>query len=403
MIHSPVVLGILLAGLVLLLMKQRWLKWAPVPFWCYFLPMLAATAGLIPHESSLYLFGSKQLLPVCLILLLIETDLPALRKLSGSAIGVMLAGCVGTMAGGLISFWIYRRWLPDGSWAAIGALTGSWTGGSANMLAVKEALNMPDSLLGPLVIVDAAVAYSWMALLIYSAKWETTWGKIVRRGEDERASEGLSGHGPRVVASGSEGLPIVQSRSLGGTSGPAISSPSGDFILLIGLSIALSISAQKIAQRLPILGNGFSATTWTILLVTALGLMLSATPLRKQAGTRTAAAAQFLLYLLLTTIGARADLASVFQTPVFLAVGLTWIVIHGLILFSAGRFLFRAPLGLVAAASQANIGGTVSAPMVGAAFSPAMATIGLLMAILGNLLGTYLGVCTALIARKFAG
>ena len=110
-------------------------------------------------------------------------------------------------------------------------------------------------------------------------------------------------------------------------------------------------------------------------------------------------AGTFLLYIVLISLGARANLRAVAQAPVFIAMGLTWIAIHGLLLFAAGRWLFRAPLGLIAAASQANIGGTVSAPIVGAAYHPELATAGLLMAVLGNVIGTYLGLLTAWTAR----
>ena len=66
----------------------------------------------------------------------------------------------------------------------------------------------------------------------------------------------------------------------------------------------------------------------------------------------------------------------------------------------AGYFL-KAPLKLIATASQANIGGPVSAPIVGATYQREMAGLGLLMAILGNVLGTYLGLLTAALARHF--
>ena len=42
----------------------------------------------------------------------------------------------------------------------------AWTGGSANMIAVKEALAVPDAVFAPMVIVDTVVPYLWMGLLI---------------------------------------------------------------------------------------------------------------------------------------------------------------------------------------------------------------------------------------------
>ncbi len=135
-----------------------------------------------------------------------------------------------------------------------------------------------------------------------------------------------------------------------------------------------------------------------MLIVTTAALLLSLTPLRKLEQAGASRLGTLALYLLLASIGARADLRAILQTPVFLALGVTWIGIHGLLLLAVGRLL-RAPLGLIAAASQANIGGVISAPMVGAAFSAPLAGAGLLMAILGNVVGTSLGLGTALAAR----
>ncbi len=353
--------------------------------------MLASSAGWIPREAPLYTFASKQLLPVCLVLLLIGTDLGSLARLGPSAIRIMLAGAGGTILGGAAAFFLYHRWLPSGSWGAVGALTGSWIGGSANLLAVKEALGVPDALVGPIILVDAMIAYSWMGLLIAASAWQERWDR----------SLGLE---PLEVAPGFTGR-------LGRHGGPAELScepclrperqkrieKAGAAILL---SIVLSLAAQDIAARLPEL-PGFSASTWTILLVTTAALALSATPLRRLEEAGISKIGTWALYGLLITIGARAHFQAILDAPVFLALGLTWILIHGLCLLAAG-WVWRVPLGLMATASQANIGGTVSAPMVGAAYSSELAGVGLLMAVLGNLLGTYLGLLTASLLRAFS-
>ena len=57
--------------------------------------------------------------------------------------------------------------------------------------------------------------------------------------------------------------------------------------------------------------------------------------------------------------------------------------------------LLRAPVFFFGAASQACLGGYSSAPVVAAIYEPAMAPLGLLLAVLGNLAGTYLGLFTA--------
>jgi len=73
----------------------------PPLVWAYFLPMLSTTAGILPDESALYRAMARYLL--------------------------------------------FRPWLPPDAWKAMGALTGTWIGGSANLLAVGTTLGLsPD-------------------------------------------------------------------------------------------------------------------------------------------------------------------------------------------------------------------------------------------------------------------
>lgn len=355
----------------------------PVPFWCYFLPMVGAALGLIPHADPLYGFLSRCLLPACLVLLLLGADLPAIARMGPLALAMMLAGSAGTVLGGLAAFFLYKRWLPEGTWGAVGALAGSWIGGSANLLAVKEALRLPDALVGPIILVDAAVAYTWMGLLLWSSGLQNTWDQAVRR---PRGSQDACRPQRGRLRSSSD-LALASDEAPGRTM-PARSSeamltprPPPGLIPVVVLAILISVMAR-----------------WNILLVTTAALALSMTPLRKLAESGGSGAGTFFLYVLLCSIGARGDLAAVGQAPVFLLLGGTWILIHGAVLLAAGR-LCRAPLGLIATASQANIGGPISAPIVGATFSKPLAGVGLLMAILGNVLGTYIGLAVALAAR----
>ena len=104
------------------------------------------------------------------------------------------------------------------------------------------------------------------------------------------------------------------------------------------------------------------------------------------------------LYLLLTTLGAQADLRAVLDAPIFFLVRAVWFAFHAVILFLGGRLL-RAPMFLIATASQANIGGVVSAPIVASVYQPSLAPVGLLLGVLGNILGLYAGLVSAALLR----
>jgi len=62
-------------------------------------------------------------------------------------------------------------------------------------------------------------------------------------------------------------------------------------------------------------------------------------------------------------------------------------LVHIVVLLLVAK-LIKAPFFFVAVGSQANVGGAASAPIVASAFSPALAPVGVLLAVLGYAVGT---------------
>jgi uncharacterized membrane protein len=336
--------------------------------------MAASTAGLLPTESSLYGFLSRFWLPFCLALLLMPVNLRSLAGLGVPALKIMGAAAAGILGGALAAYGLFHRLLPADSWKAIGALSGSWTGGSANMLALKEALSVPDALMAPIIVMDALFAYSWMALLVL-----------------------LSSAQDRFDRWNGASLPPIADADAGRTTGPSLPFPAA-----LASAAALALVCVGAGDLLPVLGSVVSHATWAIFLVTTGGLALSATGRFSGGSEKLEKWGTVFLYILLASLGARARLTALRDAPAFLAVGAVWILFHGVVLFAAGKW-FKAPLALMATASQACVGGVVSTPLVAAVYRPALAPLGLLLAVLGNALGTYLGFAAAHACRLLFG
>ena len=96
------------------------------------------------------------------------------------------------------------------------------------------------------------------------------------------------------------------------------------------------------------------------------------------------------------------NLKEVFQNLGLFAVGLVWMLMHVTVLLITAKVI-RAPFFFVAVGSQANVGGAASAPVVASAFSPALAPVGALMAVLGYALGTYGAILCAELMRLASG
>ena len=130
----------------------------------------------------------------------------------------------------------------------------------------------------------------------------------------------------------------------------------------------------------------------------ALGLVGSFTPLRNLEGVGASRIGAFFLYLLVASIGAKAQFAQIFDSVSILMVAALWIAFHALAMLIVQRLL-RAPTFFMAVGSQANIGGAASAPIVASAFHPSLAPVGALMGVAGYVMGTYAGLACAFLLK----
>ena len=130
------------------------------------LPILGHT--LIPNKSIIYTGLSQYALPVFIVLMLIKVNIPAIVKVMGKGVLVMLMGTAGVMVGGVVSYVLVHGWLPDDSWKGVGTLAGSWIGGTANMLAAKEILGASETQFTLAIVADNVIYIVWLPLLLMS-------------------------------------------------------------------------------------------------------------------------------------------------------------------------------------------------------------------------------------------
>lgn len=149
------------------------------------------------------------------------------------------------------------------------------------------------------------------------------------------------------------------------------------------------------------LNSLLSGFFWLVVFATTIGLLLSFTKARQLDGIGASRWGSVFIYILVATIGMKMNLGEIYKNLGLFAIGIVWMAIHvGLLLLVA--YLIRAPFFFVAVGSQANVGGAASAPVVASAFSPALAPVGVLMAVLGYALGTYGALICAFLMRAVA-
>ncbi|MCX5681561.1 MAG: DUF819 family protein, partial [Candidatus Omnitrophica bacterium] len=352
---------------------KKHLSFFPSVFWIYFLPMLCSSLGLLDSKSPIFSLITNHFLPASLILLLMCVDIKAIIHLGRTALGMFLIGSLGIMAGTVLVFALFKGIVGPQFWGGFGALSGSWTGGSANMIAVKEALSTPNDVFLPMVVVDTVVPYTWMAFLILMVGWEKVFDPWNRARTD-------------LLTEFNKKVNFVPLKSFSGWQGKQV-------LLILIIGMMGSALAGFLGKGLPEIQGVVSVYAWVIIIASFLGIGLSFTRCRNLESYGASRIGTWILYFVLTSIGAKASLANLGSACVLILAGFCIVLVHAVFMLVGARLL-RAPLFLVAIASQANIGGVASAPMVAACYQPSLAPVGLLLAVLGNIIGTYCGIVT---------
>lgn len=354
----------------------------PSLVFCYFLPTTLTTLGVLPAESPVYDWIKTYLLPASLMLLILALDVPGIIRLGPKALIMMIAGTAGVVIGAPIALWLFSSLVPPDTWQGMSALSGSWIGGGANMVALAQAAGTSPSMFGMMVIVDVTVANIWMGVLLYLA------------GQQQRID--------RITGADTSAIEDLQRRVAEFTAKTTRVATLTDLLLIVSVGFG-GMWLATLAARWTAPATGiFDATIWKFILVTALAAALSFTPVRRLEGAGASRIGSLMLYLLIASIGAHADFTQMKEAPVLVAVGAVWMLCHIAVLLTVA-WLIRAPIFYVAIGSQANIGGAASAPIVASAFHPSLAPVGVLLAILGYVLGTYAGLVAMALLRSVAG
>lgn len=345
-------------------------RWLPIPLWCYTLPIAAVKIHFLPDQPAAYKAFTSGLLPFALACLLLGADLPAVARVGWKALSAAVIGAAGILAGALIGLGLLHHHLPDEAWKGASALTATWTGGTMNLVAMQSLLRIPDAVFAPLIVVDAAIAYSWMALLVALSAHQDKFNQWL------------------AIAPSNSNRPDPDPLPLG----------SSSVLICVLLVAGLAAFSYLLAPYLPVCSLISSKTGWVVLLITTTTLLASLIPWARAQGQAGNRLGYPCLYVVLAATGAQANFGSLSTVPLWIVLGLIVAATHAVFLLIAGRFL-KIPLGLLATASQANIGGVVSAPLVGAVYSQSLVPVGLVLAMAGNALGTYLGLLAASLAH----
>ncbi len=404
--NDIVVFGLIAATLGVIF----WLASGPTPFWkkffawvpalllCYFIPAIYNTTGLIDGENSaLYNpVASRVLLPAALVLLTLSVDLKGILKLGPKLLFVFAAGTFGIVLGAIVAFqlleWFWPAAVAGDTWKGMAALSGSWIGGGANMVAIREIYEVDATLFGQFAVVDVAIASLWMAVLLVLANRAQQID--AKSGADTRAIDEMKQRIADYEAANAR-IPSLTDLMV------IIAVAFG----IVGLAHAIATPASGWFKANVAWAGQFSLDApfvWVIVISTLAGLLLSFTPARKLENAGASKLGTVFLYFLIACIGMQMNFLHLANRPELIVIGLIWMSTHILVLWFAAR-LVKAPLFYFAVGSQGNIGAAASAPVVAAAFHPSLAPVGVLLGTVGYATGTVVAYGLGQVLRMMAG
>lgn len=352
----------------------RLFQFFPPLIFIYLVPIVLTNRQVLPAKSPVYDSIQNLILPMMLVLLLINVDVRGAVRVMGRGIGVMLFGSLGVIVGAPIGFLAVRSWLGPDAWKAYGSLSGSWIGGTGNLAAVSKMLDTPGAEVGLAVLADSLIYSLWLPFLLMSKRYAAGFSRFTG-----------------VDADHVERMKHAAEEQRGNRSVPT----TRDYLFLICIALLTTWFSESLAEWLPTKEPFLVKSTWQILLVTTIGVILSATPLRYVAGSQELGMA--LVFLFVAKMGATADLTSVAEQAMpFLVGAVIMITIHGFFCL-LGAKLFKTDIHTAAIASAANIGGAPSASIIASYHQPALVPSAILMALIGYAIGTYCGYVSALL------
>lgn len=370
-------------ALVFLIYKKypnKFFKWFPSVMMVFVVVVLLNTFGVwsfnnpvIADARNGYL---KYVIPFMIFCISVQSDVKKMAKVGPKMLSVFIFSSISICIGMVVAFKLFA--VPLGLTHApesFGAWTGSFVGGVENLYAVSDAVKLSADEQANVLLLINIVFRPWMTLLIVMAPLAVKFNKWSKA--DTSAID-------RIAARIDEGE--VKSEV------PTVL----DVFMIAGIGYAVVAigfwGGDMLFAQIP----GVPSEVWRYLIVTITGVLLGTfTKLGQTNGLGLVGSA--LATLTLAVSCSNTDLKTFMNAGTFLLCGITVLGIHALIMILLAKVM-KVDLCTLGIASIANIGGVSSAPVVAANYGKSYQTVGVLMAALGSMIGTFvgLGVCSLL-------
>lgn len=338
---------------------------------CIILGAVLSNTGMVPVSSPVYDAIGGPVTSLAIAWLLLAVNLADVRRAGPRMLGAFGLACVGTATGAFAGALLFAGAFEGDTWRLAGTLTGTYSGGSVNFVAVGRGLGLPDGLFAGATAADNLTTGLWLGATLLLPVWLARFYPPVP--EDLRADppgDAPDDHHPFFAR-----LPVS----------------TLDLALLLATGLVLLLAADALGRAVP----AIPSVLWLTTMALAVGqLRVFRTPRGAlQLGN-------VALHLFFVVIGIHSRIAEI------LAVGvevffftLVVVGVHGLVVFGVGRWA-GLDAGTLAVASQAAVGGPSSALAVAVSRQwRGLVLPGILVGLLGYAVGNYLGLGLGFLVR----
>lgn len=345
----------------------------------YLLTMVLFTCGAWTMTESITAAKTalvNNMVPCMVFLMCLNCNVKTILKLGPKLLAGFFCATVTICAGFVVSYLIFGSALGHPA-AEFGAVCASWIGGIQNFLAVKQSMNVPDSVMSNIILMININYSFWIMILVAMSplaerfnKW--TKADVAQIHKISRSLEEGEAHNTCKL----DHLSIL---------------------MVIGISLMVVAVSRFAAAKMPTVAF-INASVWEYVLVSLIGLALGVTRLGRLNGA--GLVSDVMLTLVMTLLATELNLLQIADAWLYIVAGAVVLIVHAALYILLAR-VFKLDLHTCGTASIANVGGHSSAPIIAATYHRSYVSISVIMSTVGCVTGTFVGLLVSQLLALF--
>lgn len=367
------------ALIIILCQKFRFLDKAGVVVLSFGLGILLATSGLLPTDTGTKNFQeslSGVSVALALSLLVFSMDIPTALKSSGNTLKSLGLALFSVILISMIAAIIFAPYLPH-IWQIAGMSVGAYTGGGPNMAAIKTAIDADIDVFTDMLTYDILLSSLYVLFVITLAK--PIFSKFLLPFKEPKSLQQTNNFDHLADETAHSYRPLVKTSLM----------PKTVIALLLSvLIVGVSVGVSKLL-------SGAMAQAFIIISITTLGVAASFIPYVR-ALPNSYPLGMYLILIFCFTTGSMVDPSIFTELKVTLFAYIATILIGSLILQAILCRLFKIDVDTFLITSSAAIMSVPFIPVIAGALKNRYILVpGFAAAIIGYILGNYLGIIVA--------